>query len=44
VPRYSGCNRFDHPFAQVSRIGFRHALTPSKGESMPKDSLIPNAL
>ena len=44
VPGYSGCNRFDHAFAQVSRIGFRHALTPSKGESMPKDSLIPNAL
>jgi hypothetical protein len=30
VPRYSGCNRFDHAFAQVSRIGFRHALTPAK--------------
>jgi len=30
VPRYSGCNRFDHAFAQVSRIGFRHTLTPSK--------------
>jgi hypothetical protein len=30
VPRYSGCNRFDHAFAQVSRIGFRHALTPSQ--------------
>ena len=44
VPRYSGCNRFNHAFAQVSRIGCRHALTPSKGESMPKDSLIRNAL
>jgi hypothetical protein len=27
---YSGCNRFDHAFAQVSRIAFRHALTPAK--------------
>jgi len=29
MPRYSGCNRFNHAFAQISRIGFRHALTPS---------------
>src|SRR5215470_5600802 len=39
-----GCNRFDHALAQIARIGFRYALTPSKGESMPTDSLIRNAL
>jgi hypothetical protein len=39
-----GCNRFDHALAQISRIGFRHALTPSQGESMPADSLIRNTL
>src|SRR5215470_16330332 len=44
VPRRSGCNRFDHALAQIRRIGFRHAFTPCKGESMPTDSLIANAL
>jgi hypothetical protein len=30
VPRRPACNRFDHALTQISRIGFRHSLTPPK--------------
>src|SRR5215471_3672401 len=41
VPRRPGCNHFDHPLAQISRIGFRHALIPPKENQcrQPRSSL-----
>jgi hypothetical protein len=32
VPRRPGCHRFDHALAQISRIGFRHSLTPKENQ------------
>src|SRR5215470_7121526 len=41
VPRRSACNHFDHPLAQIRKIGFRHALIPPKENQcrQPRSSL-----
>jgi hypothetical protein len=43
MARRTRLDGLDHAFPHVTRIGLRH-LSPRKGESIPEDSLISDAL